>query len=104
MCFFRKVCKVREEKFRAHIHTHSHLNINKALKYWSGITNLPLTQFYKTYAKPSIASKNKKDSLPYGTVDIIICDTNLFLKIAGWTNKIKKIILREDYVDRMENF
>lgn len=104
MCFFRDICQVREEKFRAHIHTHSHINVNKALMYWSNITSIPQSQFYKTYSKPSVASKNKKDSLPYGTVDIVICDTTLFLKIVGWTRKINKLILGHEYIEMKDNF
>ena len=92
MRFFREICGVKEEKFRGHIHTHSHLNSKKALKYWSEITRIPLRQFYKVYSKPSIASKNKRDSLPYGTLDIVICDTSLFLRVMGWINKIKQIL------------
>jgi hypothetical protein len=91
MRFFREVCEVKESKFRCHIHTHSHLNVSKCLSYWSEVTNIPISQFYKTYAKPSIASKGKKDSLPFGTLDVIICDTNLFLRIMGWIEKIKKL-------------
>jgi predicted transcriptional regulator len=93
MRFFREVCTVKEERFRAQIHTHSHLNISKSLQYWSGITGIPIKQFFKTYAKPSVASKGKRDSLPYGTVDIVICDTKLFLTIKGWIQKISELIL-----------
>jgi transposase-like protein len=91
MRFFREVCEVKEAKFRCHIHTHSHLNVSKCLSYWSEVTGIPISQFYKTYSKPSIASKGKKDSLPFGTLDVIICDTNLFLRIMGWIEKIKKL-------------
>jgi hypothetical protein len=91
MRFFREVCEVREEKFKCHIHTHSHLNVSKSLEYWSEVTKVPVSQFYKTYSKPSIASQGKKDSLPFGTLDVIICDTNLFLRIMGWIEKIKKL-------------
>lgn len=91
MRFFREVCEVKELKFRGHIHTHSHLNIQNSLNYWSDITSIPISQFHKTYAKPSIASKGKRDSLPFGTLDVIICDTNLFLRIMGWIEKIKKL-------------
>ncbi len=93
MHFFRFTCGVKEEKFRAHIHTYSHLNSGKAEKYWSDITGIPRQQFYKTYVKPSIASKGKRDSLPYGTLDIYVCDTKLFLAIMGWISKIKDLIL-----------
>lgn len=94
MRFFREVCSVKEEKFRAHIHTYSHINTQNCLNYWSDIIGVPISQFYKTYSKPSIASKGKKDSLPYGTLDIVICDTKLFLTIKGWIQKISQLILR----------
>lgn len=88
MKFFKKICKVPKEKFRAHIHIHPHLNIKKAENYWSSISGIPLNQFYKTYSKPNKASQNKKDSLPFGTFDIYVHSTELFLKIKGWTEGI----------------
>jgi transposase len=93
MRFFRQVCSVEEHKFRVQIHTHSHLNIENAENYWSDVTGIPVSQFYKTYAKASVASLHKKDNLPYGTVQIYVCDTKLFLVIKGWTEKIKKLLL-----------
>lgn len=91
MRFFREICMVEEKKFRGHIHIHSHLGTLEAEKYWSGISGIPRTQFFKTYTKPSIASKNKKDSLPYGTFDIYVCNTKLFLQIIAQIEKIKKL-------------
>lgn len=94
MKFFRKICKVKEEKFRGHIHIHSHLNRRKAEEYWSKVSRIPINQFYKTYTKQSIASKNKKDNLPLGTFDIYVCDTKLFLTIMGWIEEIKRLTLK----------
>lgn len=91
MRYFREICMVEEKKFRAHLHIHSHLDVEKAEKYWSSISDIPREQFFKTYAKPSIASKNKKDSLPYGTFDIYVCNTKLFLQIIAQIEKIKKL-------------
>jgi hypothetical protein len=93
MRFFREVCGVREEKFRGHIHTFSHLNKKQAERYWSFVTKIPLKQFYKTYSKPSIASKGKKDSLQYGTLQIYICDTNVAMTIKGWITGLKESYL-----------
>lgn len=93
MRFFREICMVEEKKFRAHIHIHSHLDIEKAEKYWSLVSSIPREQFFKTYAKPSIASMNKKDSLPYGTFDIYVCNTILFLQIIAQIEKIKKLTI-----------
>lgn len=88
MTFFRRVCHVSEKKFRGYIHIHPHLDHKKAEKYWSSITRIPLKRFFKTYSKANISSKNKKDSLPFGVMDIYICDTNLFLRISGWAKGI----------------
>ncbi len=88
MAFFRNICKVPEEKFRAHIHIHPHLDYKSSGKYWSSISKIPLDSFYKTYRKMNKASKHKRDSLPRGTLDAYICDTKLFLRIFGWVTGI----------------
>ncbi|HVS79365.1 MAG TPA: hypothetical protein VHF05_00070 [Candidatus Paceibacterota bacterium] len=93
MRFFREICFVSEAKFRCHIHTYSHVNVSKAEKYWSDITGLPLNQFYKTYSKPSKSSQSKMDILPYGTLDVDVCDAKLFLTIIGWIEKIYTLVL-----------
>ncbi len=95
MRFFREICHVNSKKFRAQIHTYSHLNSAKSEEYWSKISGIPRAQFYKTYSKPSKAGKNKMDSLPYGTVDINVCDSVLFLTVKGWIEKISHLILNE---------
>jgi len=92
MRYFREVCLVPENKFRAHIHTYSHLNAEEAEVYWSNVSGIPRSQFYKTYSKPSIASKGKKDSTPYGTVDLTVCSTELYLQIMGQIEKIKQLL------------
>ncbi len=92
MRYFREICCVPEKKFRAHIHTYSHLNVEVAEAYWSKISGIPRGQFYKTYSKPSVASKGKKDSTPYGTVDLTVCSTELYLQIMGQIEKIKKLL------------
>lgn len=88
MRFFREILNVPEEKFRCGIHTFSHLNAKSAEEYWSHVTGIPLKQFYKTYSKPSIASRGKKDSLPFGTAQVYVCDTKIFLTIMGWIRGI----------------
>lgn len=97
MRFFREVCEVPEAKFRGHVHTFSHLNAKKAEEYWSDIAGISRSQFFKTYSKPSIASKNKKDSLPYGTFQIYVCDTKLFYRIKGWIERLGEIGLTDTY-------
>lgn len=89
MQFFREILKVSELKFRCHVHTFSHQSARKAELYWSGVTGIPVQQFYKTYSKKSVASTNKRDTLPYGTVGIYISDTALQLKMLGWIEGLK---------------
>lgn len=88
MRFFKDICRVEDDKFRGHIHIHPHLNSKNAEKYWSEVSKIPLKHFYKTYRKQNKSSHGKKDSLPYGTFDIYICNTELFLRIQGWINGI----------------
>ncbi len=91
MRFFREIFNVPPKKFRGHVHTFSHLNAEKAERYWSRVSEIPRGQFYKTYSKPSIASKGKRDSLPYGTFQIYVCDTTIFLTIKGWIERLSEL-------------
>jgi hypothetical protein len=93
MRFFLEICKVPELKFRGHIFLHPHLDSEKAEKYWSEITHIPRSQFFKTSMQQSRASKKKKDTLPYGTFAIVVCDTELFLRIKGWTEGVYNNLL-----------
>ena len=60
MLFFKKCCKVPKKKFRGHIFLHSHLNDNKAKRYWHYISGIPLSQFYKTSQQQNKPSKKRK--------------------------------------------
>ncbi|MAJ97430.1 hypothetical protein CL644_00950 [bacterium] len=84
MIFFKRICKVPKEKFREHTFLHPHLDAKAAENYWSNISKIPLSQFQKTTQVHNAVSKNKKDSLPYGTFTIGVYDTKLFLRIMGW--------------------
>ncbi|MEK7501846.1 MAG: hypothetical protein AAB629_02890 [Patescibacteria group bacterium] len=90
MRFFREVCEVKENRFFAHIHIHSIEVVKKAEKYWSNVTGIPLSQFYKTYSIKSISSRNIRKTLPYGTIDVGVCDTKLLLRILGWIEGLKR--------------
>lgn len=93
MRFFREVCRVPEHKFHAHIHTFENADVNKTEKYWSQISGISRKQFYKTYTKPSIASLQKRKTLPFGTLDVYVHNTQLFLTIKGWIEKVKELVV-----------
>ena len=91
MKYFTKICKISPAKIKGYIHIHEHLNISEAEEYWQSITNLPASQFYKTYQV--INGKSKRRALPYGVCDLYIMDVALFLKIQGWTEGIFKNVI-----------
>lgn len=99
MRFFREVCNVPEDKLHAHICLHPHLDAYEAEQYWSCVSGIPIRQFYKTSMQHNKASKNKKDSIPMGTLSININDTTLYLRIMGWIEGIySKVIPKTDYI------
>lgn len=89
MRFFTEVCAIPEQKFRGHIHAFAHCDEKKAERYWSDVSGIQQSQFFKTYKKQSSASKHKRDSLPYGTFQIYIHDTDFFFRMMGWIEYIK---------------
>ncbi|MEI8130632.1 MAG: hypothetical protein WCG55_03975 [bacterium] len=91
--FLVDICGVPHGRLYGHIHIHSHLDIKRAEMYWSKVSGIPRAQFYKTYCKKSVASLNKKDSLPYGTIEVGTNDIKIFLKIMGWIEKIKELAI-----------
>jgi len=83
MLWFRKICKVPEEKFRVKLYIHI-LHCRKDIeKYWSQLTNIPLTQFQKTQIKPT-SLRHRRHPLYNGTCAIRISNKDLFRKINGW--------------------
>jgi transposase len=91
MKFFKQICKVPPEKFRGHVNAFAHSNVTETEKYWSGISGIPRKQFFKTYQKNSSASLHKRDTLPNGTLQIYVLDTNLYFRIVGWMDYLKQI-------------
>lgn len=91
MRFFEKYSGVDESKYRAHVHTFSHRNAGKAVQYWSKISGVPKHRFFKTYVKKSSASKKKRETLPYGTVQIYVHDSNFFFRLMGWIKSLESL-------------
>ena len=94
MRYFRKVCNIREEKFKLALQIHPNVCMEMARQYWSGITRVPLRQFHKTLIATSKASKNKRDPnrLPYGTLRIVVSDVSVVNKIRGWLKGLTRVI------------
>lgn len=91
MKFFRKICKVKEDKFKLLLMAHPNMDIGKSISFWSNLTNLPYSQFSKTQTLISKSSKfvRPPDSLHYGTIHIRVYDVAIFYKIIGWINGLR---------------
>ncbi len=50
--FFRKGYATEESKFRVLVHIHDYHDDQEIKMYWSQVTDIPLTQFTKSYRKP----------------------------------------------------
>ena len=53
MQWFRKVCRVPEEKIRVHIYIHRIYSHENCEEFWSKITGVPVSRFGKTTYKPT---------------------------------------------------
>ncbi len=93
--FFTEICKVDKAKLRGYIHIHEELDHKAAELYWHKVSEIPLSQFYKTYRK--VGGKSLRRTLPYGVMDIYIMDVKLFLKIKGWAEGISQSISGYDH-------
>jgi hypothetical protein len=93
MNFFRNLCKVPENKFRAYIQIHPNISEQKAKVFWSKISGIPFEQFDKTLTSISKSSKFKRlpNTLPYGTFSVRISNVNLVNRIKGWILGLSKV-------------
>lgn len=92
--FLREICNVEENKLKAGLRIYQHQNAEKLLLFWSELTKIPKERFEKFYYGVSKSSLGKRpfNTLPYGTIQIRVNDTNLFHRIMGWLEGIEKIL------------
>ncbi len=92
MHFFRKICRVNEQKFYMQMILHKNIKEEKALKYWSEITKVPVKQFKKACYSVSKSSKGKRNKykLPFGTLQVRIHDKQLTHQIYGYIRGLKR--------------
>jgi hypothetical protein len=89
MKFFREVCEVKQDKFVVQLSLHNAELITEAKVYWSDLTGIPIEQFIKINLSISkYSKKRRKNILPFGTIQIRICDVKLFHRIQGWISGI----------------
>ena len=86
--WLREVCLVPEEKFRLHLRIHKDTDKEISEEYWSKITKIPRSKFFKTTIKTSSSNGKRHNKVHNGIASIIVCNVELFHKINGWIEAI----------------
>ena len=84
--WFRDFCEVPESRLRGAIWIHEGLDIDASIKYWSEISGISKTQFYKTYVTSNKvdSKKPRKNIHKYGVFSIRFSDAKVHRKLMGW--------------------
>lgn len=91
--WLRQCCNVDPVNLRVQMHIYPDVQQKEAMEYWSNITGIPLTQFYKLQID---VRKNKRvfkaGRLPYGTIQVKLMGKGtrkLHRLITGWIMALK---------------
>lgn len=90
--YLRECLGVPHDKLRASMRLYPHISEAAARKHWMEASGIPRDRFFKTTYLVSGASKGLKpfNRLPWGTLQIEVCDTVKFYHIMGWIDGMKK--------------
>lgn len=80
----RSSYKLDENKFRAMVHIHEYHNEKEIKNFWSKNTNIPLTQFSKSYQKPNTGKRIRANYM--GTIRIRYYDYRIALELRSLYN------------------
>lgn len=86
LAFLRKVCGIDEEKLRAYLYCYSDQDPRQLVKFWSNLTNIPLSHFTKPYIRKDF-KVSKSGKMKYGLIHIRYNDKKLLLLIKDWINQ-----------------
>lgn len=91
--FCRTILDVPDEKFGLWVRLYNPKDDDKAKKYWRKITGLSAKNFKPSTYLVSISSKRKRsfNRLPFGTLQIVVADTQKFHRLMGWIAGLKKM-------------
>ncbi len=92
LTLLRKSFELDESKFRALVHVHEYHEDIEIKKYWSKITNIPLSQFSKSYLKPH-TSKNIREGYKR-TISIRYYDYKIALELSFIYNRFADKLIK----------
>lgn len=90
--FLTEIISVSKQDINISMRIFKHINEESALKYWCNVTGLNKNNFYRTSYTISKSSQGKRpyNRLPYGTIQVTVCNTEKFHKIMGWIEGIQR--------------
>lgn len=89
--FFEAFLHIDKSKIKLQIIAHKNVVENEALQYWQKITKVPIKNFMKvSYTKNNSSGKRTGNRLPHGTLHVRINNVELFFKLIGWIDGMKK--------------
>lgn len=89
LSLLRSVFDIREEKFHICVHLHDYHSLIKEMNFWSQITNIPLSQFYKPYIKSHTGKISRKDY--HGCISVRYSDPLVLVELMAIVRKLKII-------------
>jgi hypothetical protein len=89
--FLREILRITEEKIRPRVQIFGNIEPADAVNFWSKVLSVPPARFH-VYSAISRAGNGKrpKNFLPFGTLQINVCDRVNAFKIQGWINGLTK--------------
>jgi len=93
--FLREILLIPTERIRLSMRLYAHINEGEALRYWTQATELPRKCFFKTTYLVSGASMGVRpyNRLPWGTLQVQVCDTAKFHYLVGMIEGVKEKLL-----------
>lgn len=92
LCFLREICGVSEERLRASLHMYPDHNEEHLIYFWSSVTSIPKSRFWKTFIHVGRKGTYKRKSL-YGTLALSYSDKRLLKQILDWIEEYKRKVL-----------
>jgi hypothetical protein len=89
--FLRNICGIAENRLRALLHVYPDQDEKKLKYFWSKNTNIPVSQFSKSFVHIKRGGSYKKSS-QYGTISLRYSDKWLLTIINNWIKEISNIM------------
>ncbi len=96
--WLKDFCDVPTSKLRGWVYIHDDLDEAKARRFWSKLTEIPLTQFHKSYIATKRSGHLRKQKHPYGVCRVSVNDVALLRKIKAWIAGLTQLRTRVEII------